>query len=214
MIKIWGRKNAFNVQKVMWLIDELAIPHELIPAGGQFGGLETPAFLSMNPHGRIPVIADDGFIVWESHAILRYLAARFGQGSFWSDEAMLRSQSDRWMDWSQSTLQPNFLNGIFRGFYRTPESQQNLAAIQESIQQCSRHFLLLNEILCHQAFLGGDTLTLADIPAGAILYRYFGLDIERPPIPYVEAWYERLKARAPYRDNVMISFADMKGRLD
>ncbi len=215
MLKIWGRRNAFNVQKVMWLIGELALPHEHIPTGGDFRGLDTPEFLTMNPHGRIPVIQDvDGTIVWESHAILRYLAARYSNGVFWSDNAGIRSQADRWMDWAQTTLQPNFLTGIFWGFYRTPESQRNWQAINESIRRCGEYFLLLDRMLGHHSYLGGETMTLADIPAGTTLYRYFELEIERPSLSKVEDWYKRLQDRPAYREHVMVPFADLKGKLE
>lgn len=197
----------------MWLIGELSIPHEHIQIGGNFGGLDSPEFLAMNPHGRIPVINDEGTIVWESHAILRYLASCYSKNQYWSEDARVRSQSDQWMDWSQTSLQPDFLSGVFWGFYRMPESQRNWTAIHESIKRCSRHFKLLDIILKDKPFLCGDSLTLADIPAGAILYRYFELEIERPAIPNVEAWYKRLQARAAYRDHVMIPFDDMQGRL-
>lgn len=215
MLKVWGRRNSFNVQKVMWLIGELAIPHEHIPAGSDFGGLDTPEFLAINPHGRIPVIQDvDGTIVWESHAILRYIAARYSKGLFWADDAKIRSIADRWMDWAQATLQPNFLTGIFWGFYRTPAHQRDWPAINESVKRCGQYFLLLDQILSNQPYLGGSTLTLADIPAGTTLYRYFELDIQRPPLPNVEAWYKRLQERSAYREHVMVSFADLKGKLE
>ena len=144
MLTIWGRCSSFNLQKVMWLVDELGIEHRHIEAGGQFGGLDTPEFRAMNPHGRVPVIDDNGTIVWESHAILRYLAACYGRGSFWNDDAAERSRVDQWLDWSQTTLQPDFLVGVFWGFYRTPAPQRNLSAIKESISRCTRHFQLLN----------------------------------------------------------------------
>jgi glutathione S-transferase len=114
MLTVWGRRSSFNLQKVMWLVGELGLEHRHIEAGGRFGGLDTPEFTAMNPHGRVPVIDDDGTIVWESHAILRYLAARHGR--FWSDDPGARSQVDRWMDWSQTALQPDFLMGVFWGF--------------------------------------------------------------------------------------------------
>ena len=214
MLKIWGRRSSFNVQKVMWLVGELAIPHEHISVGGNFGGLDTPEFLAMNPHGHIPVIMDGTTIVWESHAILRYLAACCGSLQFWPSDAKVRSLSDRWMDWAQTSLQPDFLNGVFWSFYRTPESQRNWKTIRESIERCSRHFRLLNSILGDQSFMGGQTMTLADIPIGTCLYRYFELEIDRPVIPNVEAWYKRLQERAAYCEHVMIPFSDMKGCLD
>jgi len=125
MLTIWGRRSSFNVQKVMWLVGELRIEHRRIDAGGQFGGLDTHEFKRMNPHGRVPVIDDNGTVVWESHAILRYLAARYGPSQFWSEDASERSQVDRWMGWAQTALQPDFLMGVFWGFYRTPETQRN-----------------------------------------------------------------------------------------
>lgn len=168
----------------------------------------------MNPHGRVPVIDDDGMIVWESHAILRYLAARHGRECFWSDDPGERSQVDRWMDWSQTALQPDFLMGVFWGFYRTPEAQRNWPAIRDKVNRCAQHFRLLEEMLAHRPFLCGDALTLADIPAGTSLYRYFELDIERPSVPNVEAWYRRLGDRPAYREHVMVPFNQLRGRLD
>src|SRR5262249_8966273 len=120
MLTVWGRRSSFNVQKVMWLVGELELQHQHIDAGGKFGGLGDPAFLAMNPHGRVPVIQDDHAIVWESHAILRYLAARYSRGHFWSDDPAMRAKAEGWMDWSQTSLQPDFLNGVFWGFFRTP----------------------------------------------------------------------------------------------
>ena len=114
MLQVWGRRSSFNVQKVMWLIGELGLAHQHIPAGGRYGIKDSLEFLSMNTNGRVPVIKDgDGTVVWESHSILRYLAARHGQSGFWNEDPAQRSQADRWMDWSQASLQPAFLNGIF-----------------------------------------------------------------------------------------------------
>jgi len=214
MLTIWGRKSSFNLQKVMWLVGELQLVHRHIEAGGQFGGLDTPAFRAMNPHGKVPVIEDDGVVVWESHAILRYLAARYGGGSFWHDDPAERSLSDRWMDWSQTTLQPDFLSGVFWGFYRTPEAQRDLATIKHKVDLCARHFALLDRHLADRAFMLGDALTLADIPIATSLYRYFNLDIDRPSVPNVEAWYRRLHDRSAYRRHVMVPFRELYGRLD
>jgi glutathione S-transferase len=214
MLTVWGRRSSFNVQKVMWLIGELGLEHRHIPAGGEFGNLDTPEFAAMNPMRRVPVIDDGGTIVWESHAILRYLAARHGKGQFWSDDPPERSQADRWMDWSQTALQPDFLLGVFWAFYRTPEPQRDWPAIRRKIARCAEHFQLLDSVLADRPYLGGDALTLADIPAGTALYRYFELEIERPPVRHVEAWYRRLQERPAYRAGVMVPFGELRGRLD
>lgn len=214
MLKVWGRRSSFNVQKVMWLIGELGLAHEHVPAGGSFGGLDDPAFRAMNPHGRVPVIQDDDVTVWESHSILRYLAARYADRGLWASEPQGRALVDGWMDWSQTSLQPAFLNGVFWGFYRTPEEQRNWSAIRRSIDRCTGYFQLLDGILSTRQYLMGDTLSLADIPIGTTLYRYFELEIERPQVANVQTWYARLQQRPAYRQHVMIPFGELKGRLD
>lgn len=213
MLRIWGRRNSHNVQKVMWLVGELELPHEHIPAGGSHGLLDTPDFLAMNPHGRVPVIDDGGHVVWESHAILRYLAARYGSSSFWPSEAAERAWQDQWMDWTATGLQPDFLNGVFWGYYRTPEKDRDEKAVAMKTAACARHFQILDAVLARWPFLSGESLGLADIAAGTNLFRYFTLDIERPVVPNVEAWRQRIEARPAYRTHVMIDYSDLKGRL-
>ncbi len=214
MLTVWGRRNSFNVQKVMWLIGELGLAHRHVAAGGDFGLNDTAAFLAMNPNGRVPLIDDDGTTVWESHAILRYLAARHGQAGFWSEDPRVRSLADRWMDWTQTSLQPAFLTGVFWGYYRTPPALRDAVRIEHSVDLCAQYFQVLDQVLSAQPFLAGDRLTLADIPAGTHLYRYFELDIRRPHLPHVEAWYARLAARPAYREHVMVPFGELRGRLD
>jgi glutathione S-transferase len=214
MLTVYGRKNSFNVQKVMWFIGELGLNHRHVELGGSFGGLDTADFRAKNPHGRIPVIEDEGVAIWESHAILRYLAARYGGQQFWSSDPLARSYADRWMDWSQCSLQPDFLNGVFWGFYRTPEPQRDMAAVNVKIERTANHLLLLDKALASKSFILGDQLTLADIPAGTNLFRYFSLKIERPSLPNVERWYRLLQQRPAYRGHVMISFDELYGRLD
>ncbi len=213
MLTVWGRPSSFNVQKVLWLVDELGLTHEHIPAGGDFGGLDTADFLAMNPHGQVPVIKDGTVVVWESHAILRYLAACYGQGRFWNADPAERSQADRWMDWSQASLQPDFLMGVFWGFCRTPEHLRDAAAVAVKVARCAAHMRLLDRVLAGRRYLGGEEPTLADIPAGTALYRYFGLEIERPSVPNLEAWYRRLQDRPAYRERVMVPFGELKGKL-
>lgn len=213
MLKVWGRRSSFNVQKVLWLIGELGLAHEHIPAGGGFGRRDEPAFRAMNPHGWVPVLQDGDLAVWESHAILRYLAAQYGRGRFWIDDPARRSFVDRWMDWSHTALQPDFLMGVFWGYYRTPEAERDWPAIHHSLVRCAAHFQLLDGMLATHPFLLGDDLSLADIPIGTSLYRYFELDIAHPDIPNVRAWYRRLQERPAYDEHVMIPFGELRGRL-
>jgi len=213
MLKVWGRRNSSNVQKVMWLVGELNLPHELVPAGGPFGGLSDPKFAALNPNRLVPVVEDNGLAIWESHTIVRYLAARYGGREYWPEDAAERTAFDRWIDWCQSHWQPAFSAGVFWGLYRTPEPERNWRRINQSIALCSELMRIVEGAIKDRPFLAGDRFTIGDIPLGASLYRYFELDIDRPALPAVEAWYARLKARPAYREHVMVPFDDLKGRL-
>lgn len=212
-IRIWGRANAFNVQKAMWVLGETGVPFERIDVGGSFGGLDDAAFRSMNPNGRIPVIDDDGVIVWESNAIVRYLAARYAAGTMWPQSPAERSFADRWMDWYQNHLHRDFMD-LFWGLVRQPERERNWPRINTLIAQCADRFMFLDAHLANNRYLGGETFTIGDVPAGTTLYRYFEMDIERPDIPNVERWYRDLLARPAYAAHVAMPFTDLIGRKD
>jgi len=213
MLKLWGRATSQNVQKAMWVIGELGLDHERIDVGGPFGGLDTPEFGAMNPNRRVPVLEHDGAVIWESHAIVRYLAATFGRGTLWAEDPAERSLADRWMDWTATTLQPAFMD-IFWGYYRTPEPERDWTIIRRGIDGCAKLYGLLDRHLADQPFVAGEHLTMGDIPIGASLYRYFELDLDRPSLPNVEAYYARLQDRPAYRQHVMVPFDELKGRTD
>ena len=213
MLTVFGRRNSANVQKVMWLVGELRLPHRHVPKGGSFGGLDTLEYRAMNPAAKVPVIDDQGVIVWESHAILRYLAARYGAELFWPALPAKRARIEPWMDWSQSSFQPDFLKGVFWGLYRTPEPQRDWPAIRAALARCEGHTQILEDMLAQRPYLAGDALSLADIAVGTLMFRYFTLDIERPARPHLEAWYRRLEARAAYREGVMVPYDELFGRL-
>lgn len=212
-IILWGRRSAFNVQKILWALGELDLAFEHRDAGGSAGGLDTPEFLAMNPHGRIPLLGDGTTRIWESHAILRYLGARYGEGAFWPEPPAERSVADRWMDWSQTSWQPAFMR-VFWGWYRTPETQRDDTRTAAATAECERHLELLNRELAARPFLAGMDFSLADIPAGTALYRWFemGLEVARPP--NMMAWYQRLCERPAYQEHVMVPFDELRGRLD
>jgi glutathione S-transferase len=212
-VKLWGRRSAFNVQKVMWAIAELGLEHEHTEVGGSLGGLETPDFMSLNPNGRIPVLEDNGLIVWESHTIIRYLAATYGADFLWPADPKTRSLADRWMDWMLATLQPTFMN-LFWGFFRAPERNRDMEAVETARTQCGKHFAILDAHLQTRPFVAGECLSMGDIPAATSLFRYFEMGLSAPELPNVRAWYERLSARAAYRAAVMIPFEELRGRLD
>ncbi|KCB34109.1 glutathione S-transferase family protein [Bordetella hinzii] len=194
MLKIWGRLSSVNVQKVVWAVRELALPHTLTEAGGAFGGLDTPEYGRMNPNRRVPVIDDGGFVLWESNAIVRYLAARYGAGSLWPADPCVRADADRWMDWQTTEWQPA-LGPAFLGLIRTPEAQRDPAAIAAAVKRSAACALLLEQALQGRDFIAGSQFTMGDIPLGCAAHRWFGLPIERPETPNLAAWYRRLMMR-------------------
>jgi len=197
----------------MWAMAELGLEYEHLEVGGRFRGLETPQFLALNPNGRIPVLEDNGLAIWESHTIIRYLAATYGAGSLWPSDPRVRSLADRWMDWMLATLQPEFMK-LFWGFFRTPEKHRNVNLIEAAMTQCEKHFALLDAHLQGRAFVAGENFSMGDIPVATSLYRYFEMGISIPELPNVCAWYEGLSARPAYRVAVLVPFEDLRGRVD
>jgi glutathione S-transferase len=214
MITLHGRATAFNVQKVAWLLEELGLPYRRVDVGGEFGGLDVPAFRALNPHGKIPVIEDGDVVVWESQAILRYLAAKYGAPDFWSDDPARRAEVDQWMDWGQTTFSRDFLIGVFWGWYRTPPDRRDMAAVEAAHGRVARGIEVLETRFGDTPYLLGESPSLADIAIGTTLYRYHEIDIPRVDAPLVSAWYRRLTERPAYRAAVMVPFAYMEGRLD
>ncbi len=203
MLRIWGRTNSLNVQKVMWAVGELRLEHERIDAGGAFGRLDTPEYGRLNPNRRIPTIEDGALVVWESNACVRYLAARYGAGTLWPEDPGQRARSDMWMDWSTTVVLPD-LTPAFMQLVRTPPEQRDRALIDACAARLADAFRLLDDHLGHTPFVAGDDLTIGDIPLGCCFWRYQNLDIDRPGLPNCQLWYQHLKTRDPYRRHVML----------
>lgn len=209
---LWGRASSANVQKVLWTLEELGVPHEHHLVGGAHGGLDTPQYRAMNPNGLVPVLQDDGLTLWESHAILRYLAASYGQDSLWRAGAQQRAVVDQWTDWTATTFQPAWI-AMFWLVVRTPEEAHDRKAIAAAQARTIAALGILDNNLRDRDYLAGDQLSYADIAAGVSLYRWFTMQIERPAMPGVENWYRRLQDRPAFRKTVMVSYAELVGRL-
>jgi glutathione S-transferase len=206
MLKIWGRNTSSNVQKVTWLLEELGIPYHRTDLGGPFGGLDKPEYKALNPNARIPVIDDDGFILWESNAILRYLAAKARAEALWPSDPRARANADKWMDWQQTTLMADFLVLIV-GLVRTPPEKRDTAAIEAARHRLAGSLAILEAQLQKTPYVGGESFTIGDIPVGIWAWRWFELPIARPDFPGIAAWYKRLQQRPAYQKIVMIPLA-------
>lgn len=203
MLKIWGRTNSINVQKVMWTVAELGLAHERVDAGGAFGGLDSPAYAAMNPNRLIPVLQDGEAVIWESNSIVRYLAARYAAGGLWPQDPSERAAADRWMDWQLSTVQPA-MGPVFLGLIRTPPEQRDMAAIRMHAARLGQAMQILDGHLARSRFVAGDSLTMGDIPVGCVAWRYLNLPIDRPELPNLARWSTELQTREPYRRHVML----------
>ena len=200
MLRIWGRVNSVNVKKAMWCVSELGLPHERIDAGMQFGVNNTPEYRRMNPTGLVPTIDDDGYTLWESHAIVRYLSAKHSAGKLWPTDPKARADADRWMDWA-FTFQ-NAMRNVFWGLIRTPPEKRDAKAIEEGSKKSHELAALLDKALADKPYVAGQTFTMGDIPIGCEVQRYMRVPIEHPKLPQLEAWFDRLIARAPFRQHV------------
>lgn len=210
MITIYGRATSINVQKVMWTVGELGLEHERIDLGGRHGGLEEPAYLALNPHRRVPTLRDGETAVWESNAIMRYLAAQYGRGTLWAEDPGARAQQDQWMDWLQTTLAPDFY-GLFWAVVRTPQEKRDDAAVARLLERSGGHYRQLERQLGDRPYLLGEELGLADLALGTTLHRWFTMEIARPHLPRLLEWYGRLQERPAYRRHAMVSYEELRG---
>jgi glutathione S-transferase len=202
MLVIWGRKNSVNVQKVLWCCEEMKLAYRCIDAGGPFGIVDTDAYRKLNPNGLVPTIEDDGFVLWESNAIVRYLAAKHSPGDVWPDDLKTRADGDRWMDWSTSTFWPA-LRILFLGLIRTAPEKRDAKALEESRIKTAGALAVLDGYLASREFLAGERFTMGDIPLGCGIWRWMSLPIERPDLANVQRWFDSLTQRPAYRAVVM-----------
>ena len=210
MLKLWGRKNSSNVKKVLWACAELGVPYERIDAGLHFGITTTDEFREKNPNGMIPVIDDDGFILWESNAILRYLCAKHPKAPFWPTDPQLRASADRWMDWQCTTLGPP-IGPAFMQLVRAPQDEWDMKMISTNIPKAALSWTIADRQLGKTKWLTGDDFTVGDIPAAILAYTWFemplakaGLEQHRVPLANVDRWYAQLNAMPNFREIVAI----------
>lgn len=204
MLRVWGRTNSVNVQKVMWCIGELGVPHERIDAGLRHGRNDESWFLELNPNGKVPLLQDDAFSLWESNTIVRYLCAKHGRGGLYPAAPETRARAEQWMDWQLSTLaRPTAI--AFWNLVRTPPAERDMEAVRRSVDEANQALSLLDRHLADVRFVAGDSLTMGDIPVGAITHRWLALEgIARPKLPALERWFGSLSLRPAFRAQVML----------
>jgi glutathione S-transferase len=198
MLKIWGRATAPNVQKVLWACEELGLAYERIDLGGPFGGGDDPAYREKNPNGLVPTLEDEGFVLWESHAILRYLAGKARSETLYPSELRRRGLIDQWLDW-QAVHQAHAVRGLVKLLAGPDAGLADPAEVAVARRAAEPLFVLLNRRLLSSRHVAGDDFTLADIPNAIGVRRWMGLPIERPALPALEAWLSRVSERGALR---------------
>lgn len=200
MLRLWGRISSINVRKVVWAAQELGITLQRTDAGGQFGIVRESAYLQRNPNGLVPLIEDDetGVVLWESNPIVRYLCAQHSMGDLYPEALPERFAAEQWMDWQQTTLNPAGRDAFVQ-WIRTPAAQRNDALIAASVAATEPLLALLDAHLARQPFMAGDRFTMADIPVGCEMHRWWGLPQARPSHaiahPHLERWYNTVSSR-------------------
>ena len=205
MLEIWGRPYSSNVIPVIWTANELGLKYTLQLAGGSFGKLDTQQYAQINPNRMIPAIRDGNFALWESLAIVRYLCDYYGADNLSPADPQTRAIADQWMEWSASKAFAPVIY-LFFATVRTQPADRDLAKIAVLRDEAKEALIILDAHLADRPYVCGDRFTMGDIPLGCVAYRYLNVDVDRPALPNVEAWYQRLAERVPYRDHVMRHF--------
>lgn len=203
MITIWGRRNSLNVQKVMWTVGELDLAFNRKDVGGSFG--TTEEYRGMNPNNVVPTIVDGDLTLYESNTCVRYLARTYGAGSLYPEDPKAAALADQWMEWQTSTFSGAFFQ-LFFNKVRSVDSPKAQAAATRGLDMTISLLEQLEIQLAGKSFIIGDTLTMADIPLGSHLYRWFEMEIDRPELPNVASYYKRLTQRTTYQHHVMVPF--------
>ena len=213
MLRVLGRATSSNVQALIWGLEEMGLGYERLDYGENHGGLDTPEFLAMNPHGKIPVVQVGGKALFETSAILRYLASEHGDEGFWPTDPLARAKVDMWAEWAKHDVAEGFTGPVFWRVVRTPQERWDVQAIRKAVDTLEHHLAIAEIQLQQQAYLCGEVLSLADIMLGHVLYRYFDIEIERREFPALRAYYERLSKRPAYRKAVMISYEVLRDTI-
>ena len=204
MLKIWGRNTSSNVQKVIWALGEMKMPFDRIDVGGAFGKTKEAAYLAMNPNSLVPTLEEeDGFTLWESNSIIRYLAAKHANRTLEPADLKTRANAQKWMDWQLSVLGPA-ITPVFWGLIRTPPEKRDANAIAAGKEKTIAAAKLMDAQLGKTQFLAGSEFSCGDIPVGIMIHRYMQLIPERPAMPHLDRWYAAISSRPAFKEQVAV----------
>ena len=204
MLKIWGRNTSSNVQKVIWGLAEMKLPFERIDVGGTFGKTKDAFYLAMNPNSLVPTLEEeDGFTLWESNSILRYLAAKHSNRTLEPADFKTRATAQKWMDWQLSVMGPS-ITPVFWGLIRTPPEKRDANAIAAGKEKTIAAAKIVDAQLGKTQYMAGNDFSYGDIPVGIMIYRYMQLIPERPATPNLDRWYAAISGRAAFKEQIAV----------
>ena len=195
MLKVLGRVSSINVRKVLWTCAELGLDFEREDWGHGFRPTDAAAFRALNPNALVPVISDDGFVLWESNTIIRYLAASRGAEPLYPAEPQRRARVDQWIDWQATDLNGSWSYAFMALVRRSPAHRDAAAITASGINWAGKMAILERQLETTGGFVSGVAFTLADVPIGLSVHRWFGTPVPHPDHPAVAAYYERLSQR-------------------
>jgi len=205
VLTIYGNDHSSCVQKVLWAAEELKLPYNLIEKGGSYGGLDDPEYIKLNPNKLIPTIVDDGFVLWESSAILCYIASKYGQGNLYPADARARGEAYRWVFWQTGTVRSEIMPlymqyRVWKPSYRHLEELEGLRRGMESTLR------IVDDHLAKNRWLAGDAFSMADIPMGIMAHWWYSFPIDHFDLPHMAAWHRRLLERPAFHKAIVEPF--------
>jgi len=215
MIKVWGRASSSNVQVVLWCLQELDIEYTRIDAGFTYGVTDTAEYLKMNPNGVVPTLQDgSNSPLFESSAINRYLASQYAPESFWPADPSMRAVVDMWGEWAKLNVGLNFSGPLFWPTVRLAPGSKSQEEIKAAADALDKFMTIADSQLARSQFLANDNFTLADVVFGHILYRYYDIEIPRTELEHLARYYDTLKMRDAYRNTVMVSYDELRYKVE
>ena len=183
-LRIYGiaRTRAF---RALWVAMELRLPFEHLPIEIGDAGAKSPEFLAINPNGRLPVIVDDGFVLFESLAITLYLAKKHGFGTLYPATLEGEAKAWQWSFWAIAEVDRG-VNIWSLHAVRLPAGEQNAALREEALKVIATPFRVLDAAVARQSYLLGDDFTVADLNVAAVISR--AVDMDLSAVPHLNAW--------------------------
>jgi glutathione S-transferase len=196
MLRVLGRATSGNVQKVIWLLEEIGLPYKREDYGRQFNNTGDAAYLKLNPNGKVPTLVDGDTVIWESNSILRYVCNKQGGHALYPSDPAARSQVERWMDWQLASLNNPYL-GIFKEAKKP--AAERAASWATDAKELKTQLDILEAGMDGKPWLAGPAISLADVCLGPIVHRCLDFPVDLPGLAGLRAWREKRVARPAFK---------------